>query len=90
MAHHKSTIKRIKTNARDAARNKQYRSRLKTQINKVRAATTQEEGEKLYREASSLLDKLVNKNLIHRNKAANQKSKLAAVVKNLGASEQSE
>ena len=90
MAHHKSTIKRIKTNARDEARNKQYRSRMKTHIKKVRAATTQEEGEKLYREASSLLDKLVNKNLIHRNKAANQKSKLAAVVKDLGKNEQSE
>ncbi len=84
MAHHKSAIKRNKTNARDAQRNKQYMSRLKTQIKKVRAVQDQQEGEKLYRETASYLDKLVNKGLIHRNKAANQKSKLAAVVQKLG------
>jgi small subunit ribosomal protein S20 len=83
MAHHKSVQKRIKTNARDAQRNKQYLSRLKTQIKKVRSAEDEQQGEKLYRETSSYLDKLVNKGLIHRNRAANQKSKLAAVVKKL-------
>ncbi len=83
MAHHKSTIKRIQTNARDAKRNKQYTTRLKTQIKKVRAADNKEDAEKLYRDTSSYLDKLVNKRIIHRNKAANQKSKLAAVVKKL-------
>ena len=83
MAHHKSTIKRIRTNARDAQRNKQYMSRLKTQIKKVRAVQDKEEGEKLYRETSSYLDKLANKGIIHKNKAANQKSKLAAVVQKL-------
>ncbi|MBN1559627.1 30S ribosomal protein S20 [candidate division KSB1 bacterium] len=83
MAHHKSMHKRIKTNARDAKRNRQYLSRLKTQIKKVRTAQDEGEGEKLYRETSSYLDKLANKGLIHRNRAANQKSKLAAVIKKL-------
>jgi small subunit ribosomal protein S20 len=87
MAHHKSTIKRIQTNARDAKRNRQYTTKLKTQIKKVRAADNKEDGEKLYRETSSYLDKLVNKGIIHRNKAANQKSKLAAVVQKLGVAE---
>ena len=80
MAHHKSTIKRVQTNARDALRNRHYRSLLKTQIKKVRAAETKEEGEKLYRDATSALDRMVNKGIIHRNKAANQKSKLSAFV----------
>ncbi|MBN1480301.1 30S ribosomal protein S20 [candidate division KSB1 bacterium] len=83
MAHHKSTLKRIQTNIRDAQRNKQYMSRLKTQIKKVRAAENKEQGEALYRETSSYLDKLVNKGIIHRNRAANQKSKLAAFVKKI-------
>ena len=83
MAHHKSTIKRIRTNIRDAQRNRQYMSRLKTQIKKVRNVQDKQEGEKLYRETSSYLDKLVNKGIIHRNKAANQKSKLAAVIQKL-------
>ena len=83
MAHHKSTLKRIKTNARDAQRNKQYMSKLKTQIKKVRAVGNKDEGEKLYRETSSYLDKLVNKGIIHKNKAANQKSRLATFVQKL-------
>ncbi len=80
MAHHKSAIKRIQTNARDNLKNKVYMSSLKTQVKKVRSATTKEEAETQFRIASSKLDKLVNKGIIHRNKAANQKSRLAAVV----------
>ena len=83
MAHHKSTIKRIQTNARDAERNRHYTSKLKTQIKKMRSVENKEEGEKVYRETASYLDKLVNKGIIHKNKAANQKSKLAAVVQKL-------
>ncbi len=83
MAHHKSAIKRIKTNARHNERNKMYKSMIKSSIKKVRSATTPEEGEALYRQTSSLLDKLAQKGIIHKNKAANQKSKLAAVVKRL-------
>lgn len=84
MAHHKSAIKRIQTNARDAERVRHYRSMLKTQLKKARAVENKEAGEQVYRETSSMLDKLVNKGIIHRNKAANQKSKLAALVRKLG------
>ena len=83
MAHHKSAIKRIQTNARDNLKNKMYITALKTQLKKVRAATSKDEAEAQFRLASSKLDKLVNKGIIHRNKAANQKSKLAAIVSNL-------
>jgi len=80
MAHHKSAIKRIKTNARDNARNRHYNSMLKSQIKKVRGSENKEDAEKNFRQAVSLLDRLTNKGIIHRNKAANQKSKLSAVV----------
>ena len=83
MAHHKSTIKRIQTNARDNLRNKMATSALKSQIKKVRAAENKEEAEVEYKKASSMLDKYVTKRRIHKNKAANQKSRLAAVVNNL-------
>ena len=59
---------------------------LKTHIKKVRSAETKEQGESLFRETTSLLDKMVNKGIIHRNKAANQKSKLATIVNQLGES----
>ena len=88
MAHHKSAIKRIQTNKRNQMRNRHYKSMLKTHIKNVRAAQNQEQGETMFRATSSLLDKMVNKGMIHRNKAANQKSKLASVVKKLGESSQ--
>jgi len=83
MAHHKSAIKRIKTNARDNLRNRSNLTRLKTQIKRVRSAQNKEEGEADYRKVSSLLDKLVVKGVIHKNKAANEKSKLAAHISRL-------
>jgi small subunit ribosomal protein S20 len=42
------------------------------------------EADKIMRETFSKLDKLVKKNIIHKNKAANLKSKLAKHVKSLG------
>ncbi|MBN2000669.1 30S ribosomal protein S20 [candidate division KSB1 bacterium] len=83
MAHHKSALKRINTNARDNLRNKIYMSTLKTQLKKVRSAENKQAGEEQYRKATSMLDKLVSKGIIHKNRAANQKSKLAAVVRSL-------
>jgi len=83
MAHHKSAIKRIQTNARDNEKNKTYMTGLKTQIKKVRTAKNKQEGQEQYKAATSLLDKLVSKGIIHRNKAANQKSKLASFISKL-------
>jgi small subunit ribosomal protein S20 len=83
MAHHKSAIKRIRQSAKAAARNKAYKSELKTALKKVRTASSKQEGQKLYQETSSLLDKLAGKGIIHKNNASNHKSKLAKVVSKL-------
>jgi small subunit ribosomal protein S20 len=83
MAHHKSAIKRIQTNERDNERNRVYKNTLKTQIKKVRAAQTKEEGLSLFLTTESFLDKLARKGIIHQNKAANQKSKLQVLVNKL-------
>ncbi len=83
MANHKSAVKRIQTNTRDTERNKAYKNTLRTYVKKVRAISSKEEGEKLFRHTASLLDKLAKKGIIHKNKAANQKSKLAAIVNKL-------
>lgn len=83
MANHKSAVKRIQTNARNTERNKAYKNTLRTYIKKVRASASKGEGEPLYRSTTSLLDKLAKKGIIHKNKAANQKAKLAAIVNKL-------
>jgi len=80
MAHHHSAFKRIRTSAKATARNRHYRSMMRTAIKKVRAATDKASAEQAYRQACSILDKLALRGIIHKNKAANAKSRLARRV----------
>lgn len=77
MAHHKSAIKRIKTNERDRQNNSSSRSRMRTLIKNVLGAKDSEQGQKAFVLVTSVLDKMARKGIIHANKAANQKSRLA-------------
>ena len=85
MATHQSAIKRIRQTKRRTLRNRQYRSEMRTTLKKVVAATDRQAIEKDLQAATSLLDKLVNRGIIHRNKAANQKSRLARFFNKLPA-----
>jgi small subunit ribosomal protein S20 len=82
LPHNKSTKKRAKTNEVRRQRNMARRSRMRHAIRDLRShAATKGEGadEKLLQElkdVSSLLDRMVAKGLIHRNKAARLKSRL--------------
>lgn len=83
MANIKSKIKRIKTNEKSRLRNQAVKSELKTFVRKVRqaiAAGDKETAEAALRVAARKLDKAVSKGVIHRNQAANRKSKLARQV----------
>ncbi len=84
MANHKSSIKRIRSNAAKRLRNRYQAKTTRTLIKRLRTSTEKSEAEKLFVEVSSMLDKLAKKNVIHKNKASNQKSKLAKVVKKAG------
>ena len=80
MAHTASAKKRIRQAEKRRLRNKHYKSMMKTYIKKVRTATDPESAVAAYRQASSIIDKLVSKGIIHRNTAANKKSRLARFV----------
>jgi small subunit ribosomal protein S20 len=80
MAQHKSAEKRARSSARKAARNRQWLSRMKTAIKRVRAATDKEKAAEALRKTSRLLDQLAAKGVIHSNKAANSKSRLTRMV----------
>ena len=87
MANIKSQIKRIRTNEKRRQRNLAVKSELKTLVRRTREAV--EAGDKeaaieALRIASRKLDKAVSKGFIHRNQAANRKSKLARRVQSLG------
>lgn len=76
MANHKSALKRIRSSEANRLRNRYQHKTARTAIKKLRAAE-KAEAEKLYPEVVSKIDKLVKKNIIHKNKAANLKSDLA-------------
>lgn len=83
MAQHKSSEKRIRSTARRSARNAEQKSTMKTLIKKVRSEKDKTKAEVILKETVSVLDKLARKNVIHPNKAANQKSKLTKAVNKL-------
>ncbi|NLB47921.1 MAG: 30S ribosomal protein S20 [Microbacteriaceae bacterium] len=81
MANIKSQIKRIKTNQKATERNRAHKSELRTVIRHAREAIAA--GDKAaaapkVQLATKKLDKAVSKGVIHKNQAANRKSKLAA------------
>jgi len=83
MAQHKSVKKRIVKSKKENLRNRSYISMMKTAIKSVKNVSNKEEGENKLRKTVSILDKLVSKGIIHKNKAANEKSKLTKLVNSL-------
>lgn len=83
MPQHQSAVKRVRQNEKRRVRNQAKRSKMKTLIKNALAATEKEEAEKAFKEASSYLDKLAGKGLIHKNFAARKKSKIADHVNSL-------
>ena len=85
MAHHKSSKKRIRQDAKKRLQNRYYKKSTRTAIQKLRNMTDKEEAEKFFPKVVSMIDKLAKRNTWHKNKAANLKSKLAKHIKNLAA-----
>ena len=83
MAHNKSAIKRIRQSEIRRLKNKDFRKKMVTALKNVRSTESREEGEVNLKKAVSLLDRAAVKGLIHRNKAANQKSKLTRKIASL-------
>lgn len=83
MANHRSAKKRMRQNVKRRLRNRSNRSSLRTQIRKLRSAI--EANDKSMSKAEleptiSLIDKMVNKKILHRNTAARYKSRLTRHV----------
>ena len=88
MPNHKSAEKRVRQNEKRRDINRSNRSRLRTSVKKLRAVlggadagTAQE----LLPQTISVIDKAVQKGVLHRNAAARYKSRLTARVNQAGA-----
>ena len=79
----KSAKKAMRQARTRTARNKAQRSTLRTALKRVRAAATADAAAAAYGLAARVLDQAARKGLIHKNNAARQKSRLAALVKRL-------
>ena len=83
MANIKSQKKRNITNEKARMRNRAYKSELKTATRRVKDAVAAGNGAEAYAAAVAacrLMDKAAGKGIIHKNQAANRKSKLARRV----------
>jgi small subunit ribosomal protein S20 len=86
VANIKSQKKRILTNARRTERNRAVKSELRTLARRTREAVVAGDREKAQAAlllVSKKLDKSVTKGVLHKNTAANRKSKLAKQVNSL-------
>ena len=80
MANHKSAIKRAKQSEVKRLHNKYYSKTTRNAVRDLRAITEKEAAVAMLPKVSSMLDRLAKKSVIHKNKAANLKSKLTKKV----------
>lgn len=76
----KSAKKRQRQTESRTRENKVHRSELRTAIKKVRQAATKDEAATALKQAEVLIDRAAGKNLIHRNAANRNKSRLHKAV----------
>ena len=83
MANHKSSLKRIRSTATRRLRNRYQAKTTRNAIKKLRNTASAEEAKVLLPRVISMLDRLAKRNVIHKNKASNNKSKLTKLVNSL-------
>jgi small subunit ribosomal protein S20 len=80
MAYHKSAKKRIRSSETRRVENRYQAKTVRNSVKKLRGMKDKEEAKKELVNVISMLDKLAKKNVIHKNKASNLKSKLTKSV----------
>ena len=83
MDSHLQQIKRERQDKKRRARNVDGLSRLRTHVKKVLSATTKSDAELIYGNAVRVIDKAVNKNLIHKNTGARRKAQITRHLNSL-------
>ena len=83
MANHQSSKKRIRQTEKRRLQNKFYAKVARNAVRKLRASSDRNEASAMLPKVSSMLDKLAKRNIIHKNKASNLKSKLTLHVNRL-------
>jgi small subunit ribosomal protein S20 len=77
---HKSAQKRARQTVKRTEKNKLYKAQIRSAVKNVINAKTKENAEKELKKAVAVLDKVSTKGIIHKNNAANKKSRLTRHV----------
>ena len=84
MAHSLSAKKRIRQNAKNAARNRWRLRSMRTalkEFGKVLSSGSNQEAQDSYRKLARIIDRTAQKGVIHKNQAARRKSRLTKRLK---------
>ena len=84
MANHASALKRIRQTETRRVLNRYKHKTTRNAIKELRSLKDAKSANSLLSKVKSMLDKLSKTNIIHKNKAANLKSKLTKHVNSLG------
>ena len=77
MANHSATKKDVRQSRKRNERNRYYGKTTRNAIRDIRAVEEKKDASSKLPEVASMIDKLAKRGTIHKNKAANLKSKLA-------------
>jgi len=83
MANHKSAKKRIRQSETRRVRNRLSAVSTRNALRTINETTDKVEAEKLFPKVIAMVDKLAKKNIIHKKKAANIKSKVQKRINKL-------
>ncbi len=83
MSRNKSAIKRTRQNIKRNEHNKTRRSKMRTLIKKVFDTSDKAQAETALKEATSFIDRMSVKGVVHKNNAARKKARLTKYVNNL-------
>ncbi len=80
MANHKSSLKRIRSNDKKRIQNRYHGKTMRNAIKKFKSIEAKSEATAQLPALVSMIDKMAKRSIIHKNKAANLKSKLTLKV----------
>ena len=83
MANHKDALKRIRQTEKRRLHNRYYAKNMRNEVKKFRALTDKSTAERQLPKLYSIIDKVAKRGIIHKNKAANLKSKLTKFTNKL-------
>ena len=76
MANHKDALKRVRQSEKRRLHNRYYAKNMRNEVRTFRALTDKSEAEAQLPKIYSIIDRVARRGIIHKNKAANLKSKM--------------